>query len=213
MTLHGGMRTDEREKMKAAFQVGPDDSDVWILLATDAASEGIDIQNHCNRLIHYEIPWNPNRMEQRNDRIDRHGQRADEVLIYHSVGSGYADRDRRRFEMPLGDLEGDLEFLMRAARKVQAIREDLVPRVPDVGSHGIVGCLCGGPSASPHGRCPADRVRPRSHQGCEGQATGRCGSRPPEPPSRTDEFATAQGGGVVAGRQQAAPPHHGTGSA
>ncbi len=125
LTLHGGMNTDEREKVKAAFQARPSDSKVRILLATDAASEGIDLQNHCNRLIHYEIPWNPNRMEQRNGRIDRHGQRADEVLIYHFVGSGYSDRDRRRVEMPVGDLEGDLEFLMRAARKVQAIREDL----------------------------------------------------------------------------------------
>ena len=58
-----------------------------ILLATDAASEGIDLQNHCPRLIHYEIPWNPNRLEQRNGRIDRHGQQAAEVLIYHFVGS------------------------------------------------------------------------------------------------------------------------------
>lgn len=125
LTLHGGMNTDEREKVKAAFQAKPSDSQVRILLATDAASEGIDLQNHCHRLIHFEIPWNPNRMEQRNGRIDRHGQRADEVLIYHFVGSGYADRDRRRVEMPVGDLEGDLEFLMRAVNKVQAIREDL----------------------------------------------------------------------------------------
>jgi Helicase conserved C-terminal domain len=45
-----------------------------VLLATDAASEGIDLQYHCCRVIHYEIPWNPNRLEQRNGRIDRHGQ-------------------------------------------------------------------------------------------------------------------------------------------
>ncbi|MBP8952841.1 MAG: DISARM system SNF2-like helicase DrmD, partial [Armatimonadetes bacterium] len=125
LTLHGGMQTDEREKVKAAFQARPTESSVRILLATDAASEGIDLQNHCHRLIHYEIPWNPNRMEQRNGRIDRHGQKADEVLIYHFVGSGYRDREARMVEMPVGDLEGDLEFLMRASRKVQAIREDL----------------------------------------------------------------------------------------
>ena len=45
-------------------------SPVRILLATDAASEGIDLQRNCHRLIHYEIPWNPNRMEQRNGRLD-----------------------------------------------------------------------------------------------------------------------------------------------
>ena len=79
MTLYGGMDTDERERVKAAFQSDPKDSPVRILLATDAASEGIDLQNHCSRLIHFEIPWNPNRMEQRNGRIDRHGQKAKEV--------------------------------------------------------------------------------------------------------------------------------------
>lgn len=125
MTMYGGMRTEEREAVKAAFQAGLQQSAVRILLATDAASEGIDLQNHCSRLIHYEIPWNPNRMEQRNGRIDRHGQKADKVLIYHFVGEGYRERETRAVEMPVGDLEGDLEFLMRAVRKIQAIREDL----------------------------------------------------------------------------------------
>jgi SNF2 family DNA or RNA helicase len=81
MTMYGGMDKDEREAVKAAFQTEPAKSPVRILLATDAASEGIDLQNHCHRLIHYEIPFNPNRLEQRNGRIDRYGQRATEVLV------------------------------------------------------------------------------------------------------------------------------------
>jgi ERCC4-related helicase len=81
LVLYGGMPIEQRERIKAAFQAAPSDSAVRILLATDAASEGIDLQRHCHRLIHYEIPWNPNRMEQRNGRIDRHGQQASEVLI------------------------------------------------------------------------------------------------------------------------------------
>lgn len=125
MTLYGGMDDAAREKIKAAFQARPGESPVRILLATDAASEGIDLQNYCHRLVHYEIPWNPNRMEQRNGRIDRHGQRADEVLVYHFVGKGYRERERSRVEVPVGDLEGDLEFLMRAVRKTETIREDL----------------------------------------------------------------------------------------
>ncbi len=123
LTLYGGMDKDEREEVKAAFQARPDQSPVRILLATDAASEGIDLQNYCHRLVHFEIPWNPNRMEQRNGRVDRHGQRHD-VLIYHFVGKGYQGRNELD-TVPVGDLEGDLEFLMRAARKVQQIREDL----------------------------------------------------------------------------------------
>ncbi len=125
LTLYGGMDSDHREKIKAAFQAHPDDSPVRILLATDAASEGIDLQNHCSKLIHYEIPWNPNRMEQRNGRIDRHGQKANEVNIYHFVGEGYKDRENSGLDLPAGDLAGDLEFLMRAAKKLEVIREDL----------------------------------------------------------------------------------------
>jgi superfamily II DNA or RNA helicase len=123
--LYGGMDGDHREKVKAAFQADPGVSPVRILLATDAASEGIDLQNHCSRLVHYEIPWNPNRMEQRNGRVDRHGQRAPEVSIYHFVPEGYEARLRAQQETRPGALEGDLEFLARAAAKVENIREDL----------------------------------------------------------------------------------------
>ena len=125
MTMYGGMDPKDREKVKAAFQADPEQSPVRILLATDAASEGIDLQNFCSRLIHFEIPWNPNRLEQRNGRIDRHGQKSKKVLIHHFVGKGYNDRERRSVETAVGDLDADLEFLMRAVRKVEAIREDL----------------------------------------------------------------------------------------
>ena len=64
-------------------------------------------------------------MEQRNGRIDRHGQRADEVQVYHFVGKGFQRARADRPKTPAGDLEGDLEFLMRAAKKVEPIREDL----------------------------------------------------------------------------------------
>jgi len=125
LTMYGGMDPHDREAVKAAFQTTPDISPVRILLATDAASEGLDLQNFCSRLIHYEIPWNPNRMEQRNGRIDRHGQRASQVNVYHFVAKGYKDRERRNFSESVSDLEADLEFLMRVARKIETIREDL----------------------------------------------------------------------------------------
>ena len=123
MTMYGGINPVDREKVKAAFQANPEVSNVRILLATDAASEGLDLQNYCSNLIHYEIPWNPNRMEQRNGRIDRHGQKASEVKIYHFVGKNYAQSNTQG--VAPGELEGDLEFLMRAALKVNNIREDL----------------------------------------------------------------------------------------
>lgn len=123
--MYGGMPLDEREQVKNAFQASPAHSDVRILLATDSASEGLDLQNHCSKLVHIEVPWNPNRMEQRNGRIDRHGQRQPQVQIFHFVGQGYHQRAQLAQDANPGDLEGDLEFLLRAARKVETIREDL----------------------------------------------------------------------------------------
>lgn len=136
--MYGGINPEEREKVKAAFQANPEVSTVGILLATDTASEGLDLQNYCSNLIHYEIPWNPNRMEQRNGRLDRHGQKAQAVKIYHFVGKNYDKTNTQgiapdgRYKPPNSirgtrpcELDGDLEFLMRAALKVNNIREDL----------------------------------------------------------------------------------------
>ena len=122
LTLYGGLDTERREEVKAAFQASPREASVRILLATDAASEGIDLQNHCSRLVHYEIPWNPMRLEQRNGRVDRHGQRASEVRVYHFVGPGWQEA---KYVADPGSLEGDLEFLFRAAKKVDQVRDDL----------------------------------------------------------------------------------------
>lgn len=114
--LHGGMDQEERNKIKAAFQTSPKDSAVRILLATDAASEGIDLQNHCNCLIHLEIPYNPNVMEQRNGRIDRYGQRQKEVLIWHPVDGG---------DQGVATVGGHGEDIIRALRKLESMRADM----------------------------------------------------------------------------------------
>lgn len=116
--LFGGMDEEKREHTKAIFQSDPSLDPVRVLLATDSASEGIDLQLHCHRLVHYEIPWNPNRLEQRNGRVDRHGQKAPVVLVHHFVGAGYEKAQP-------GSIEEDLEFLLLIARKVDTIREDL----------------------------------------------------------------------------------------
>ena len=138
LTMFGGMDSEDREDVKAAFQSSAEVSPVRILLATDAAAEGINLQNHCYRLIHYEIPWNPNRLEQRNGRIDRHGQKGfvaangeRQVFVYHFVCQGYNQRQQLALSGRAADLDADLEFLMRVAQKVETIREDL-------GSYGTV---------------------------------------------------------------------------
>ncbi|WP_017574760.1 DISARM system SNF2-like helicase DrmD [Nocardiopsis kunsanensis] len=114
--LNGTMSTDEREALRLAFQKHPSEHKVRILLATDAASEGIDLQRHCHRLINYDIPFNPNKLEQRIGRIDRYGQ-TEEPQIRHFVGTGW--------EEAVDSYEADLEFLSRVATKVARMEEDL----------------------------------------------------------------------------------------
>ncbi len=125
--LDGTTGEDEREQIKSQWQEPPGEYPVRVLLATDAASEGISLQRHCHLLAHAEIPWNPNRLEQRNGRIDRHGQSAAEVLVHHCVSAGWESGER-------GSLEGDLDFLARVVTKVEQIREDLGSAGPVIAS-------------------------------------------------------------------------------
>lgn len=118
--LYGGQDPQEREHVKNVFTESLELDPVRVLLATDAASEGINLQRHCHRLLHWEIPWNPNRLEQRNGRIDRHGQRASQVDVWHFVPAGWEQVD-----FTDGSLEDELAFLRLAAEKVEAIRTDL----------------------------------------------------------------------------------------
>ncbi len=104
--LYGGMDPHQRDAIKKAFN-DPEDP-VRVLVATDAASEGLNLQETARLLLHYEIPWNPARLEQRNGRLDRHGQARD-VTVYH-----FTSED-----------DADLKFLAHVVGKVHAIREDL----------------------------------------------------------------------------------------
>ena len=70
VVLRGGLSGLQRLRVQERFE----QPDTKILLATDAASEGLNLQRFCRRVIHFELPWNPNRLEQRNGRVDRYGQ-------------------------------------------------------------------------------------------------------------------------------------------
>ena len=70
VTIHGGMLRDERRKVEEMFK---QDKEVRILIATDAAGEGINLQR-AHLMVNYDLPWNPNRLEQRFGRIHRIGQ-------------------------------------------------------------------------------------------------------------------------------------------
>jgi SNF2 family DNA or RNA helicase len=70
VTIHGGMGREERKKAEEAFK---QDVTVQVLIATDAAGEGINLQR-AHLMVNYDLPWNPNRLEQRFGRIHRIGQ-------------------------------------------------------------------------------------------------------------------------------------------
>lgn len=101
--IHGGLSVDERRAAQWEFM----SPETQILIATDAAGEGINLQ-FCRLLINWDIPWNPNRLEQRMGRIHRYGQKED-VLIFNLV----ADNTR----------EG--QVLAKLLNKLDIIRESM----------------------------------------------------------------------------------------
>ena len=74
-----------RKEIQRRFNTDPATDPLRILLATDAAREGLNFQAHCADLFHFDLPWNPGRIEQRNGRIDRKLQPAPEVRCHYFV--------------------------------------------------------------------------------------------------------------------------------
>ena len=111
--IQGSTPTDEREYIRSQFTADPAKEPVRVLVATDAAGEGIDLQTYCHRLVNFDIPFNPSRLEQRIGRIDRYGQTA-EPQVFHFV--------------PVADSStygADLGFMERIARKIAQVEYDL----------------------------------------------------------------------------------------
>ena len=81
--IHGGMKREDRRNTQEAFRTDPM---VRVLIATDAAGEGVNLQN-ANLMINYDLPWNPNRIEQRFGRIHRIGQ-TEVCHLWNMVASG-----------------------------------------------------------------------------------------------------------------------------
>jgi SNF2 family DNA or RNA helicase len=107
--FHGPTPLEEREEIKRAFNAPPETNPVRILIATDAAREGLNFQAHCWHLFHFDVPWNPSRMEQRNGRIDRKLQPQPEVFCHYFV---YLQRPEDR-------------VLQVLVRKTETIRKEL----------------------------------------------------------------------------------------
>jgi superfamily II DNA or RNA helicase len=117
VTIHGGMRRDDRRRVQDAFR---NDPAVKILIATDAAGEGVNLQR-ANLMVNYDLPWNPNRIEQRFGRIHRIGQ--EQVchlwnLVAHGTREGLVferlfakiDQQRNVYGDQIYDVLGDSEI-------------------------------------------------------------------------------------------------------
>jgi superfamily II DNA or RNA helicase len=104
LILHGGLTRDERSSILDAFAQAPR----GLLLATDAAAEGLNLHHHCRLIVNLELPWNPMRLEQRIGRVDRIGQRRI-VHAFHLVAAGTGemrllDHLRRRIASAQADI-------------------------------------------------------------------------------------------------------------
>ena len=109
--FHGPTPLDQREAIKLAFNEHPSKDPLRILLCNDAAREGLNLQPHCFNLFHFDVPWNPSRLEQRNGRIDRKLQLSDTVYCHYFV---YAQRSEDRV------LRALIELLLEI-RKVECL--------------------------------------------------------------------------------------------
>jgi superfamily II DNA or RNA helicase len=83
--IDGLTSSTRRKEIQRRFNTDPSRDPLRILLATDAAREGLNFQAHCTDLFHFDLPWNPGRIEQRNGRIDRKLQPASEVRCHYFV--------------------------------------------------------------------------------------------------------------------------------
>lgn len=113
--IQGSTPAEERELIRARFTRAPrnEPDDVRVLLATDSAGEGIDLQSHCHRLVNYDVPFNPSRLEQRIGRIDRYGQQEAPEIFHFAPDSNSAT------------YAADLDFMRRIAEKVGQVAVDL----------------------------------------------------------------------------------------
>ena len=139
VTIHGGTRREDRRKIEEDFR---HDADVQILVATDAAGEGINLQS-AHLMVNYDLPWNPNRLEQRFGRIHRIGQRevchlwnlvageTREGAVYQRLLEKIA-RERDRLNGQVFDVIGEL-FRQTPLRQlmIKAVRYGDKPEVRD----------------------------------------------------------------------------------
>ena len=136
VVLRGGMTGRQRLRIQQRFE----EPEVNVLLATDAASEGLNLQWACHRVIHFALPWNPNRLEQRNGRVDRYGQTRSPQIKYLFFPDSPEDDVLHRLVEKIEQIQRDrvstpdILGVLRGAGEVEHGLVTLDPEAPDVES-------------------------------------------------------------------------------
>ena len=112
-TIHGNMPLEDRVKAESVFK-----NETQIMVATEAAGEGINLQ-FCHLMINYDLPWNPNRLEQRMGRIHRYGQQ-EEVTVFNLVAS---DTREGQIMKKLFEKLDEIKFIMDSDKVFDVISE------------------------------------------------------------------------------------------
>ena len=119
--FHAGLPDIEQTGIVESF--GKEDSPIRILLASDVASEGVNLHYYCNLMIHFDIPWSLIRLEQRNGRIDRYGQHKTPNVYYLLTASKNET------------IRGDLRVLDRLIEKEQEAHKNIGDAATLLGLH------------------------------------------------------------------------------
>ena len=91
--VHGGVKDEDRVKLRERFMLNKEDANsIDVLLFSEVGCEGLDYQ-FCDCMINYDLPWNPQAIEQRIGRIDRNGQKSESVSIINIITEGTIDCD------------------------------------------------------------------------------------------------------------------------
>jgi len=138
---------------------GTGTSPIRMLLATDVASEGVNLHRQCHNIIHYDLPWSIITLIQRNGRIDRFGQRHSPVVRYLMVSTdeGFLDGDQSVFER----LVDQVEEINRSTRTGESVLKQFILNPPPdlrrrLGAPGAAGDVVFGATSIPEESWPDD---------------------------------------------------------
>ena len=168
-TIHGSKKLDERKEVVRRFN---EEDQPRFIVSTAAGGEGLNMQRRCHTIVNYDLPWNPNVLQQRIGRVYRYGQ-TKPVVVYNlkveTDSDAYADNKVYEYlEKKLGDV---VEALAKATGEGE---EDLLGDV--LGQAAVAGPLAGGTAPD----CHRSRAKRRSRRpSTRGRSTSRRSWRTP----------------------------------